>query len=133
MLATIIRLCARQRDPIFICLFTCKSNFCCGSLVDIYTDACKVRPGWDIPLNAVIFTLVYTSLLSLILIGSTIAFNIIISLQLMGLLSSYIIAIGCMVSRRFRKEPLLPSRLSLGRAGLAVNIIALCFLALAFV
>jgi choline transport protein len=30
-------------------------------------------------------------------------------------------------------EPLLPSRFSLGRAGLAINTIALCFLTLAFV
>ncbi|OCK79331.1 amino acid transporter [Lepidopterella palustris CBS 459.81] len=92
-----------------------------------------VRPGWDIPLNAVTLTMIFTTLLSLIIIGSSIAFNIITSLSQVGLVSSYIIAIGCMAVKRIRKEPLLSSRFSLGKAGLPVNIIALCFLALAFV
>lgn len=92
-----------------------------------------VRPGWDIPLNAVTLTMIFTTLLSLIIIGSSIAFNIITSLSQVGLVSSYIIAIGCMALKRIRREPLLTSRFSLGRAGLAINILALCFLFLAFV
>src|SRR5436190_616750 len=79
------------------------------------------------------FTLVFTSLLCLVLIGSSVAFNIIFSVQLVGLISSYMIAIGCVAAKRLRNEPLLPSRFSLGKAGLAVNIISLCFLALVFV
>ncbi|KAF2191380.1 amino acid transporter [Zopfia rhizophila CBS 207.26] len=91
-----------------------------------------VHPGWDVPANAVMVTLLFTTLLSLIIIGSTIAFNVITSLGQLGLVSSYIVAIACILAKRLRKEPLLSSRFSLGRAGLPVNIIAICFLALAF-
>lgn len=44
-----------------------------------------VRPGWDIPLNAVTLTMIFTTLLSLIITGSSIAFNIITSLSQVGL------------------------------------------------
>jgi choline transport protein len=87
----------------------------------------------DIPLNAVITTLAITTLLSLIIIGSSIAFNVIISIGQVGTVGSYILAISCIFRKRLVGEPLLPSRFSLGRAGLAINTIALCFLAVAFV
>ncbi|KAF1948949.1 amino acid transporter [Byssothecium circinans] len=92
-----------------------------------------VPTGWDIPLNAVIATLTITTLLSLIIIGSSIAFNVIISIGQVGTVGSYIFAISCIFRKRVVGEPLLPSRFSLGRAGLAINTIALCFLAVAFV
>jgi choline transport protein len=92
-----------------------------------------VRPGWDIPLNAVVVTMVFTAILSLIIIGSTTAFTIITSLVSIGLTSSYMIAIGCVVNKRIQGQPLPPSRFTLGRAGLPVNIAAMCFLALAYV
>jgi len=92
-----------------------------------------VRPGWDIPLNAVVVTLAFAALLSLIIIGSTIAFQIVISLGAVGITSSYLIAIGCMITKRLQGETLPSSRFSLGRAGLYVNIIAAAFLVLASV
>jgi choline transport protein len=94
---------------------------------------CKVQPGWDIPLNAVIVTLIFTVLVSLIIIGSTIPFFIITSLVGVGLTSSYIIAISCIIYKRLKGEALPPSRFSLGRAGLPVNLIAVAFLLLAYV
>ena len=78
-------------------------------------------------------TLLFTTLLCLIIIGSTIAFNVITSLGLVGLISSYIIAIACVLAKRIKGEPLLPSRFSLGRAGMAVNIIGIAFLSVAFI
>jgi choline transport protein len=78
-------------------------------------------------------TLFFTTLLCLIIIGSTIAFNVITSLGQVGLISSYLIVIGCIFAKRLRGEPLLPSRFSLGRAGIVVNGIALSFLSVAFV
>jgi choline transport protein len=78
-------------------------------------------------------TLLVTSLLSLIIIGSTIAFDIIVSIGQVGTVASYIVAIACIARRRVLGEPLLPSRFNLGRAGLAINTVALCFLVLAFV
>ncbi|KAG8168435.1 hypothetical protein KVR01_001184 [Diaporthe batatas] len=92
-----------------------------------------VRPGWDVPVNAVLVTLLCTILLSLIIIGSTIAFNVITSLGQIGLVSSYIIVIACVFAKRIKGEPLLPSRFSLGKFGFLVNGLALSFLGMAFV
>jgi len=78
------------------------------------------------------FTLFSTSLLCLIIIGSTIAFNILISLSTVCVYSSYTIVIGCMLRKRISGEALLPSRFSLGRAGTVVNGIALCYLLVCF-
>jgi choline transport protein len=47
--------------------------------------------------------------------------------------SSYIVAIACMLAKRLRGEKLLPSRFNLGRSGIAINTIAIAFLSLAFV
>lgn len=93
----------------------------------------SVPVGWDIPLNAVIFTVVVSSLLSLINIFSTIAFNQLSSLGLCALLSSYIVSISCMALKRIRRQPLLPSHFSLGRFGLAINLLSVGFLSLAYV
>lgn len=78
-------------------------------------------------------TLLFSTLLCLIIIGSTIAFNVITSLGQVGLISSYLIVIGCIFAKRLRGEPLLPSRFSLGGAGIVVNGTALSFLSVAFI
>lgn len=72
-------------------------------------------------------------MLSLIIIGSSIAFNVIISIGQVGTVGSYLIAISCIFRKRLVGEPLLPSQFNLGRAGVFINAIALCFLVLAFV
>lgn len=92
-----------------------------------------VPEGWDIPLNGVLFTITVSCLLSLINIGSMIAFNQLTSLGLCALLSSYIVSISCMALKRIRGEPLLPSKFSLGRFGLPINLLSVGFLSLAFV
>lgn len=92
----------------------------------------RVQPGWDIPLNSVIVSFVISILLSLINIGSTVAFNSIASLGTCALLSSYIISISCMFLKRWKNEPLLPSRFSLGKAGIWVNGISVVYLCIAF-
>lgn len=68
-------------------------------------------------------------LLSLINIGSSIAFNQIVSWGVTALLTSYIICIGCIALKRIKHDPLLPRSFSLGKYGLAVNIFAILFLA----
>jgi choline transport protein len=98
-----------------------------------YQFFAAVRPGWDIPANAVIATVIFSCVLALINIGSTIAYNNITSLGLGALISSYIICIGCVALLRIRGKPLLPSRFSLGKFGLVVNLISLAFLLLVFV
>ncbi len=72
-------------------------------------------------------------MISLIIIGSSIAFNVIVSIGQVGTVASYIVAIACIARKRLVKEPLLPSKFSLGKAGLTINLIALAFLVLAFV
>ena len=88
----------------------------------------QVSPNFPIPLNAVIVSFLCGVVISLINLGSSVALNAIVSLTLSALLASYILSIGCILSKRLRGEPLPPSRWSLGRAGTAVNAIALVFL-----
>ncbi|MCJ1430794.1 hypothetical protein MMC27_000144 [Xylographa pallens] len=92
-----------------------------------------VYVGWDVPLNAIIFSVTVSCLLSLINIGSLITFNQITSLGVCALLSSYIVSISCVALKRIRRQPLLPSYFELGRWGLPVNIVSLSFLVLAYV
>ena len=47
------------------------------------------------------------------------------------MLSTYIVSIGCLISKRLRGEPLPPARWSLGQWGLPINLFAFvyaCFL-----
>lgn len=87
-----------------------------------------MKPGWNIPLNSVLLTFLFTTLLSLINIGSTVAFNAISSMATNALLSTYIISISCLILRRVSGQPLPPRRWSLGRLGIFVNCGAVCFL-----
>lgn len=92
----------------------------------------QIKPGWNIPLNAVLLTWVISCLLSLINIGSHAAFNAIGSLAVSALLGTYIISFTCMVLRRLR-GPLPASRWSLGKAGIFVNAAAVAFLLVVWV
>ena len=92
-----------------------------------------VRPGWDIPFNALIFTFVFTSALSLINLGSATALNSITGLQINAMLSSYIVSIGCTIWRRCTNQPLLQAKFTLGRWGLLINIISMAFLVFFFI
>ncbi|WEW60245.1 hypothetical protein PRK78_005730 [Emydomyces testavorans] len=92
-----------------------------------------VPPRWNIPLNAVLVSLLATALLSLINLGSSVALNAIISLTNSALVSSYLISISCVLLKRIRGQPLPARRWSLGRFGMAINIGALCYLAPMFV
>ena len=87
----------------------------------------------QIPLNAVLISLLTTSLLSLINLGSYVALNAILSVTVAALLTSYIIVISCIVLKRIRGEPLPARRWSLGKWGLPINIAALCYLCPIFV
>ncbi|KAK4546636.1 hypothetical protein LTR36_001853 [Oleoguttula mirabilis] len=81
-----------------------------------------------IPVNATIITLVCTTLLSLINLGSSAAFNAILSLQLSSLMASYAICITCVTIRKLQNPASLPkARWSLGKLGLPINIVAACY------
>jgi amino acid transporter len=62
-----------------------------------------------------------------------VAFNIILSVSSTGLFSSYITCVGCVLVKRIRGKQFPPSKFSLGVWGWAVNILALCFLFVAYI
>lgn len=95
----------------------------------------QIRPGWDIPLNALLVSFVITCLLSLINLGSAVALNAILSLTVGAILSSYIISIGCVALRKIRKDrPLPQARWEMPRGlGLGVNIGAVAFLIVCYI
>ncbi|QDS74104.1 hypothetical protein FKW77_009726 [Venturia effusa] len=81
------------------------------------------------PRNAVLTTCTITCLLSLINIGSTVAFNAIISLQLMALMATYSISIGCVLYQRTLggSKQLPVARWSLGKWGVPINTVAFLY------
>jgi amino acid transporter len=92
-----------------------------------------VKVGTEIPLNAVLLSLSITVLLALINIGSTAAFNSVVSLLVSSLFTGYFISIGCILLKRLRGEPLPPSRWSMGRAAIPMNVIALLYITFALI
>lgn len=93
----------------------------------------QVHHHQNVPFNAVLTTSCLSLILCLIQLGSTVAFNIIISLNLIAFLGTYMISIGCLLIKRFRHEPLPPARFSLGRWGLPVNLFAFFYSSLTLV
>jgi choline transport protein len=72
-------------------------------------------------------------LLSLINIGSTVAFNAIAALGVAALISSYTISISCITIKKWRKELLPPSRWSMGSYGIVVNFVSVLYLILVLI
>lgn len=93
----------------------------------------RVSPTWNLPFNSIFITFVTTSLLSLINVGSSTAFNSITSLSTNAYLTAYMVSIGCLIWRRWTNSPLLPSKFDLGKWGLPVYFAAETYLVLAFV
>jgi amino acid transporter len=94
----------------------------------------RVQPGTGVPANSVYVTLIFTCLIALIIIGSPLAFNIILSVSATGLFTSYIVVISAVLAKKLRGETFPPSRFNVGRKfGIFANIAALCFLSVAFV
>jgi len=81
-----------------------------------------------IPQNAVILTSIISISLGLIYIGSPVAFYAITSLLTVALLQCYCLSIGCHLWRRtFHPETLPPARFSLGKFGIPINAVAVCW------
>lgn len=93
----------------------------------------KIEKKRHVPFNAVYATSFWSAVLCLINLGSTFAFNIIISLTLLALLSTYMLSIGCVALKRLRGERLPPARWSLGRFGLPINVFAFVYCGFAIV
>ena len=78
----------------------------------------------NVPDNSVYLTSFVSGVLCLINLGSTFAFNIIVSLTLLALLSTYMISIGCVLRKRLLGLELPKARWSLGRWGIPINAFA---------
>ena len=92
-----------------------------------------VDPKRQLPVRAIAITCICTCLLALINVGSNVAFNAIISLNLVSLMLTYSCSIGCVLLRRIRHPELLPrARWSLGRWGIPINIAGLSYSTYAF-
>jgi len=92
-----------------------------------------VHPHRHIPVNASIITTIVGSLLSLIYIGSPVAFYAITSLCTVSLLLCYTMSIGSVLYRRvYHPDTLPPAQFSLGRWGIWCNSFAVMFSTWAF-
>lgn len=91
-----------------------------------------------VPANSLIFTAAFTTVLSLIYLGSPVAFAAFISLSVVAVMATYTISIGCVLLKRWRAAhsngpALPPSRFSLGRYGVAINTAGVCYCIFSFV
>lgn len=82
---------------------------------------------YDMPFNAIYLSTLISIILSLVSLGSSLAFSIITSLSLLALMSTYSLSIGCVLLRRLRGPALPHARWSLGRWGLPVNLLAVVY------
>ncbi|KAK5084760.1 hypothetical protein LTR05_005838 [Lithohypha guttulata] len=93
----------------------------------------KVHQGTHLPLWSIALSAVVSLLLSLINIGSAVAFNAIVSLTIACYWGSYAIPIALLAWRRATNQPLKMGPWNLGRAGLPINIVAIVWLAVTWV
>ncbi|KAK3113093.1 hypothetical protein LTR53_009941 [Teratosphaeriaceae sp. CCFEE 6253] len=87
----------------------------------------RVSPRSHIPVPAILCTISVTIILSLILIGSSLAFNIIASLGGVAILSSYLTSVGTLVYQRLYGFKLPRTQFSLGMLGLPINLATIVF------
>ena len=88
----------------------------------------KVDEKRHIPKNAITVTSGVSFCLSLIYLGSPVAFYAMTSLVSVALLQCYCLSIGCMLWRRIaHPETLPPAKFSLGKFGIPINAVAVCY------
>lgn len=93
-------------------------------MTDEKINKIQVNKRKAIPLYSIALTGVINALLALINIGSTVAFNAVVSLVVAGFLSSYLLAIVVMIHKRLTTNEIALGLWNLGRFGLAINIYA---------
>ena len=81
-----------------------------------------------LPLRAISFCAIISAIIGLINIGSTVAFNAIVSLSIAGLFTSYLTVVVLMILKRVRGHTIEFGPWSLGWAGLPINILSACSL-----
>lgn len=93
----------------------------------------RVDPALNVPRNACVMTLGFTIVMCLVYIGSSVAFNAILSIGVVALMGTYGLSTACVLYRRLCwPETLPPVRWSLGRWGVLVNGIGVSYASFAF-
>ena len=87
-----------------------------------------MHPKFQVPGNSILATSFFTIVISFINIGSTVAFDAIVSLGVVALMATYAVSIGCVLLKRLRGETLPPALWTLGKAGIYVNATALLYI-----
>ncbi|MCJ1237280.1 hypothetical protein MMC14_005265 [Varicellaria rhodocarpa] len=87
-----------------------------------------VKKRFAIPLRAIAFSSVAVALIGLINIGSSVAFDAIVSLTISGDFTSYLIPIVLLIFKRLNGEQVHWGPWRLGPSGLYINILSACFL-----
>lgn len=117
-----------------VCIFLSVLNFTAATSRQLFAfardDGCPFR-NWiakvdarsGSPQNALRVCCAFVILITLIVLGSTVAFQAIISLGTLALAFTYELSILCLIWRRLCGAPLPPYAWSLGRFGLPINIL----------
>ena len=116
-----------------ICIFMSDLNFFAATSRQIFAFArddgfpaprwiARVDPRSGTPQNALIVVSAFVVLISLIGLGSSVAFQAIISLGTLALAFTYELSTVCLIWRRLWGAPLPPYPWSLGKFGLPINI-----------
>ncbi|KAF7190827.1 putative amino-acid permease PB24D3.02c [Pseudocercospora fuligena] len=87
----------------------------------------RISPGAKYPRNAVLVVGAFSIILSLITLGSAVAFQAVVSLTLIAFLGNYELSTCVLIWRRLSGLPLPPARWSLGRFGLPINLFAAAY------
>ena len=87
----------------------------------------RVDAAGTYPINSIIVVWACVILLNLVTLGSVVAFEAIVSLQILALMSTYLVSMSCIIWRRLFGEPLPSSPWSLGRLALPINIVGFCY------
>lgn len=87
----------------------------------------QVSSRFRLPVNAIMVTAIFSSTLPIILLRNSVALDTMMSLAATTLMSTYVLSIGCIAFRRYRKQPLPRAQWPLGKTGLSVNCVALVY------
>lgn len=93
----------------------------------------QVNERSGLPLRSVLLCTLITALIGIINVGSTVAFNAIVSLTMAGLFTSYMIPIILLVLKRVKGEEIPFGPWRMGPLGIFVNLASIGFLAISIV
>ncbi|KAF2164776.1 hypothetical protein M409DRAFT_67527 [Zasmidium cellare ATCC 36951] len=131
---TIVILCLLVMIAVSTMVATSRHLFAFGREVALYYPSwfSKVNVRFKVPLNAILSTTFFATLVALATMACSEALNTMIGLSVCCLMTTYMASIGSLIWRRLRREELLKARWSLGRAGLPVTCAAFLYCAWCF-